>query len=266
MKSTYSALFYLLIQTRKGVSDWKTLILKRLNTVQRGVIMGGRGAESGMHFSIPSGGGHYSPYAVSEQLPKTSKEAIGKKGKASTISEALKTVNPNFSKQHAEYSENCQRCVVAYELQRRGYKVEAQPTYANDKWNASYKIGNTYMDLWRGAFRHAKTERVGASRVDKVLDNITKKMKSYGSGARAVVSINYKGKKNDAHVFNVENVRGRIYYVDAQTGDRYNRASMRNLFNITKTRDTTLTRTDNLRISERSKEFVWTKDRNRRRR
>lgn len=218
-----------------------------------------------MHFSIPSGGGNFSPYAVSEQLPKTSKEAIGKKGKASTISEALKSVNPNFSRRHSEYSMNCQRCVVAYELQRRGYKVEAQPTYANDKWNKAYNVGGTHMGLWRGAFRHAKTVNVGASRGDKVLDNITKRMKAYGPGARAVVSINYKG-VGEGHVFNVENVRGRIHYVDAQTGNRYNRASMRNLFSITKTRDTTLTRTDNLRISERSKEFVWTKDRNRRRR
>lgn len=265
MKSTYSALFYLLIQTRKGVSDWKTLILKRLNTVQRGVIMGGRGAESGMHFSIPSGGGHYSPYAVSEQLPKTSKEAIGKKGKASTITEALKSVNPNYSARYSEYSQNCQRCVVAYELQRRGYKVEAQPTFKGDTWGMKRNISGTYMDRWRGAFRHAKTERVGASRGDNVLDNIARKMKEYGPGARAVVSINYKGSRV-GHVFNVENVRGRIRYVDAQNGHQYNRASMRNLFAITKTRETTLTRTDNLRISERSKEFVWTKDRNRRRR
>lgn len=62
--------------------------------------------------------------------------------------------------------------------------------------------------------------------------------------------------------FSVENVGGRVQYVDAQTGQRYNQASMRNLFKITKNTDTTLTRTDNLRISERSKEFVWQRNRN----
>lgn len=226
--------------------------------------MGGRGSESGLTFSVPNGGGNYSDYSLSEQLPKTSKEAIGKKGKPHSIATALKTVNPNYSNAYSEYSENCQRCVVAYELQRRGYNVEAQPTYEGDKWGASHKVGNMYMDRWRGAFRHAKSVSVGASNSEKVLGKISKEMKSYGAGARAVVSINYKGRGHGGHVFNVENVGGNIQYVDAQTGQRYNRASMRNLFNITRTQDTTLTRTDNLKISERSKEFVWQKDRNKR--
>lgn len=224
--------------------------------------MGGRGSSSGMTFSIPSGGSNYSPYSVSEQLPKTSKEAIGIKGKPRSIATALKTVNPNYSNLYSEYSENCQRCVVAYELQRRGYDVEAQPTYENDTWNSSFKIGNMYMDRWRGAFRHAKSVSVGSPSGDKVLRNIATEMKSYGPGARAVVSINYKGRGHNGHVFNVENVGGKVQYVDAQTGNRYNQASMKNLFMITRNSDTTLTRTDNLRISERSKEFVWQRNRN----
>lgn len=226
--------------------------------------MGGRGSESGISFSIPNGGGDFSNYSLSEQLPKTSKEAIGKKGKPHSIATALKSVNPNYSASYSEYSENCQRCVVAYELQRRGYNVEAQPTYEGDKWGASHKVGNMYMDRWRGAFRHAKSVSVGSSSGEKVLSNIAKEMKSYGAGSRAVVSINYRGRNSGGHVFNVENVGGHIQYVDAQSGQRYNRASMRNLFSITKNPDTTLTRTDNLRISERSKEFVWQKERNKR--
>lgn len=224
--------------------------------------MGGRGSQSGLSFSIPNGGGNFSKYSVSEQLPKTSKEAIGTKGKPRSIATALKTVNPNYSNDYSEYSENCQRCIVAYELQRRGYNVEAQPTYENDKWNASHKVDNMYMDRWRGAFRHAKSVAVGSPSGEKVLSNIASEMKSYGPGARAVVSINYKGKGHGGHVFSVENVGGRVQYVDAQTGQRYNQASMRNLFKITKNTDTTLTRTDNLRISERSKEFVWQRNRN----
>lgn len=226
-------------------------------------MFGGRGSQSALTFSIPNGGDdNFSPYSLSEQLPKTLKDAVGTKGKAHSIAMALKTVNPNFSRLYSEYSENCQRCIVAYELQRRGYDVEAQPTYKGDTWNQSIRIGNTYMDKWRGAFRHAKTDNVGANSGDKVLKNIAAKMKSFGPGARAVVSINYKGDSHEGHVFNVENVGGRVQYVDAQDGYRYNQASMKNLFAITKTNDTTLTRTDNLRISERSKEFVWQRNRN----
>lgn len=226
--------------------------------------MGGRGSESGLSFSIPSGGHNFTNYSLGEQLPKTSKEALGRKGKQRSIATALKTVNPNRNPAYSEYSENCQRCVVAYELQRRGYNVEAQPTYDGDKWSTSHKVGNMYMDRWRGAFRHAKSVAVGSPSGEKVLKNIAAEMKSYGPGARAVVSINYKGRGHGGHVFNVENVGGRVQYVDAQTGNRYNQASMRNLFKITNNKDTTLTRTDNLRISERSKEFVWQRDRNKR--
>lgn len=35
--------------------------------------MGGRGSESGLSFSIPSGGNNFTNYSLSEQLPKTQK-------------------------------------------------------------------------------------------------------------------------------------------------------------------------------------------------
>lgn len=41
--------------------------------------MGGRGSESGLSFSIPSGGHNFTNYSLSEQLPKNSKEALGHK-------------------------------------------------------------------------------------------------------------------------------------------------------------------------------------------
>lgn len=110
--------------------------------------MGGRGSESSLSFSIPSGRHNFTNYSLSEQLPKNSKEALGRKGKQHSIATALKTVNPNRNPAYSEYSENCQRCVVAYELQRRGYNVEAQPTYDGDKWSASHKVGNMFMDRW----------------------------------------------------------------------------------------------------------------------
>ncbi len=40
--------------------------------------------------------------------------------------EDLAKANPNY-KQGAEYRENCQRCVPAYELRPRGYDVQAKP-------------------------------------------------------------------------------------------------------------------------------------------
>lgn len=229
--------------------------------------MGGRGGRSGMQFAIPRGGGdNFSRNALMEQPPETLREALGTKGAAKTIDNAMKNANPYFSRSFSEYSENCQRCVVAYELRRRGYDVIAQATYAGDKWPQSISVNGQNYGRWRGAFQHAKTDAVGAAgnntRAEtKVLNNIASKMKEYGNGARAIIRIGYRG-AHIGHVFNVENRGGHIYYVDAQTGTRYINADMKNLMKIVDTKSVTVTRTDNLRVSNRAKEFVWQRKRN----
>lgn len=222
--------------------------------------MGGRG--SAFNFTIPNGGGGGSQaFALSERLPETVKQAIGTKGKAKSVADALKNVNPFYSRAYSEYSENCQRCVVAYELRRRGYDVEAQPTYQGDTWPQVIPVNGQRFGRWRGAFRGAKTENVGARGNNakaeaRVLDNLKNKMKEWGPGARAVVNIQYRGRGN-GHVFNVENQGGQVSFVDAQSGNRYNTGSMKNLLHVVETGTVGLTRTDNLRISDRAKNLVW---------
>ena len=192
-----------------------------------------------MQFSIPNGSGdNFQRNALMEKPPETLREALGTKGAAKTIDNAMNNANPYYSTSYSEYSENCQRCVVAYEL----------------------------MGRWRGAFRHAKTDRVGVagnnSRAEaKVLDNISAKMKEYGNGSRAIIRIGYRG-AHVGHVFNVENRGGHMYFIDAQTGQRYINADMRNLMKIVDTKSVSVTRTDNLQISNRAKEFVWQRNRN----
>ena len=57
--------------------------------------------------------------------------ALGKQGKPKTPEEALANANAaNYNKDRA-YQINCQRVVWAYELQRRGYDVEALPNNDN---------------------------------------------------------------------------------------------------------------------------------------
>ena len=228
--------------------------------------MGGRGGGSGLHFSIPSGGGNFPTNALMEEPPKTLKEALGTKGASKSMSDAYNNANPYFSKAFSSYSENCQRCVVAYELRRRGYDVIAQPTFEGDKWPTNVPVNGRLMGRWRGAFQNAKTDFVGVSGNNakaeaKVLSNITSKLKDYGKGARAIVRIGYRG-SHTGHVFNVENQGGRAVYVDAQTGTRYTHADMQNLMKIVDTNSVSLTRTDNLRVSGRAKEFVWQRNRN----
>ena len=62
---------------------------------------------------------------------------LGRKGTDVVASVAMDSVNPNYDK-GTRWQENCQRCVWAYEFQRRGYNVDIgvieQRTKNNDKW------------------------------------------------------------------------------------------------------------------------------------
>lgn len=217
-------------------------------------FFGGRGASY-----LPPTGSNNGNWATSvgTRIAETLKEAIGKKGKSMEMKEAYEGANPNFDRSllpYSEYTENCQRCVVAYELRRRGYNVTAQPTYQGDTLPISMVRGNVKWGRWQGAFKGARPESVGGKTSDKVYDNIMAKMNKYGNGSRAVVSITYKGQRI-GHVFNIENRKGTIMAVDAQSGERIR---LRQFLKITENSRTTIVRTDNLRVSDRAKNMVTT--------
>lgn len=182
-------------------------------------------------------------------MPGTLKEAIGDQGAPMSMIAAYSGANPHYSTDYAEYSYNCQRCVVAYELRRRGYDVEALPTYKGDILPYSVTSSNA---RWMGAFQNAKSTSVGASTQKAAISNIKSQMSSWGDGSRAIVRVGWKN-SNTGHVFNVENHSGKMYYVDAQTGSRVNINQYMSLANTSTVR---LVRTDNLRISERAKNSV----------
>lgn len=215
--------------------------------------MGGRGSSynTGNRPTAGGGGGgadNFSPFGVGQQIPGVGglKEAIGEKGRPYSIDNALKETNPNHSYSYSEYSENCQRCVVAYELRRRGYDVTALPTYKGDTLPVVNAYGN---GRWQMAFRGARPVKVGSSNPKTAQQNLERKMQSYGSGSRGVVRI-------PGHVFNVENVRGKIRYVEAQTGIKYDSRNVFSLMSGKQTSNIQLIRTDNLRISDRARNLV----------
>ena len=213
--------------------------------------MGGRGSSWNNNNRPSAGGsgsGNFSPYGVGQKIPDSGglKESIGTKGRPYSIDNALKNVNPNHSYQYSEYSENCQRCVVAYELRRRGYNVTALPTYEGDTLPQVNAYGN---GRWQMAFKGAKSVKVGSTSASKTQANLEAKMRSYGSGSRAVVRI-------PGHVFNVENVGGKIRYVEAQTGQKYTSNKIFSNMSSRQTSNISLIRTDNLRISDRARHLV----------
>lgn len=213
--------------------------------------MGGRGSFSESN-ERPEGSSGNSKQKwtgnVAQPIPPSGhlREAIGTKGKPFKPSDALVHVNPNYDPRTSEFSENCQRCVVAYELRRRGYDVTALPTYDGDTMGRhAYGLNHRYQM----AFRHARVENVGANNPDRVQRNVESRLLSWGNGSRAIVSI-------PGHVFNAENRNGKIIYVDAQTGIRYTSNRTFGRINRGGLRSVSVMRTDNLRISDRARELV----------
>lgn len=212
--------------------------------------MGGRGASS---FTDRRRDRRFSS-GLGTRIAGTLKEAIGPRGEPDSIAQAARSANPLFSREYSEYSENCQRVVVAYELRRRGYKVYAQPTFSTDDMGSithvDYRRG-TYSSRWSGAFQHARPENVGARTGRAMVGNVERRMASYGDGARAILQVQWR--RGGGHVFNVEQRNGRTLYIDAQVNRRYTQGE---LARAVKPGSVNIVRTDNLRISERARKSV----------
>lgn len=216
--------------------------------------MGGRGQRRYNPGRVGTSSGPKWSNGIGTKVDGTLKEAIGEKGSPIPPTSAASGANPNFDRSftYAEYTMNCQRCVVAYELRRRGYDVRAQPTYRGDTLPYSTKGGNA---RWMGAFRGAKSIDVGADRNSTVRKNIESEMKGFGPGSRGIILVRFQG-TTSGHVFNVENVGGKIRYYDAQMGES---VKINDHLSGTSPAHTRLVRTDNLRMSDRAKNFVTTR-------
>lgn len=217
--------------------------------------MGGRGAK-GLQEATPGGGGGRDGddgWSTTPDFRSYSnlKQAIGTKGKSMGIEAAAKGANPYYNRQYREFSENCQRSVIAYELRRRGYNVTAQPTYKGDVLPAdAVANGNGY---WQGAFKGGQAVKVKGTTAKAMQNSFEKKIKSYGNNSRSTLAFGWKGRGHDGHVINVEVQKGKVHYIDAQIGKRYDGAK---LFREIVPGTVTTMRTDNLRISERAKKSV----------
>lgn len=151
---------------------------------------------------------------IQEQRFKVADEYINKnfkkiKGEHS-ISEDLKSVNPNYSK-NGYYKINCQRCSYAYELRRRGYDVEAYP---NDD-DYGRKKGTFWTKQMKPTETYEFNNNIGASRLN---NKISEKVLNAGDGSRFAIEVQWS-RSRTGHLFIVENVGGQVKYFDAQTGE-----------------------------------------------
>lgn len=134
-----------------------------------------------------------------------------------TASQDLAAVNPSFGTRDPRWTNNCQRCVPAYEMRRRGYDVVAKPREldSNGMPSASDRVANGWMGTFSGA-RFETCSGTGRARCDSL-------MRQWGDGARAEVYIKWHKTKQmrrdpGAHVFIAENIGGKVVYRDPQNG------------------------------------------------
>lgn len=133
-------------------------------------------------------------------------------------------VNPNFGADRG-YDTNCALCVVAAELNARGYNVEA--AIRDNVWRGSSDIFDLASVSTDDALIPARTwaryshlsGSVSWKTRTQVGNQITKKMTSWGDGSRAIFTFEWSGYRS-AHTINLVNRGGTVYAVDTQSGKR----------------------------------------------
>lgn len=120
----------------------------------------------------------------------------------------LAATNPNFNDGNPRNQDNCTHTVVAYELRRKGYDVEATPAPRGGGRVYNSEILNRWVD-GDGRARYIQNYVSTKKKMDAVATE-------WGDGARGWVTMIHKG--GGGHIFVVENVGGKIRYIDPQSG------------------------------------------------
>lgn len=191
---------------------------------------------------------------VPDNLPASTIEVIGEKGNPIPPETLAETVNPHYLE--AGYTDNCQRCVVGYELGRRGYDVEAMAfdgsyltTQSVFDISTQFRSGESYGTYITGEKynpRFAQKEYPFNQSPKTTANSIIRAMTDWGDGARATMEISWR--RGGAHVVNVENTKGKVRIIDAQSGMIFD--NIEGYLSRTKCAETELRRTDILKIRD----------------
>lgn len=128
-----------------------------------------------------------------------------------SILEALAGANPNYEK-GKEYQYNCQRCVIAYEMRRRGYAVSAKPRELTASGGLAI---DPFPYSWMEAFVSTPLQCGNGTGLNEIKTH----MESWGLSSRAIIFIQWEGEPATTHVFIAENLRHGVRFLDPQTGE-----------------------------------------------
>ncbi len=141
----------------------------------------------------------YNKYSMTGDI--VAKQLYIKRGKPMSIKRAYEGANPSYSKGR-QWKHNCQRCVCAYELRRRGYDVVAMPKMHGDKMHNGGEF-----------FQDAALKRVSGL----TFAQLEKQLMKAKPGARFIIEVRWP-RSRVGHTFNAERLKKSIKYVDGQPG------------------------------------------------
>ena len=231
-------------------------------------------AKKGPNGAVTSGGDHSGQYAMmqnakpaetheehltrrQEQLETARQNRVKREAKLigapliqgeHTREDDLMAVNPNFvAGRNGVWENNCQRCVVAYELRRRGIDVTALPCLSDP--NEETKI----RDDWQKLLGNARFPKLAISKAADRKNAVDGQMLKWGEGSRATVYVQWNSR--EAHVFCAEVVSGKVIFVDPQSGEY----GVERYFSEQKSPFVALARVDKLKIDDYSKKAAEAK-------
>lgn len=149
------------------------------------------------------------------------KVQLVKKKSTSTYQDDVKVVNPGWKKQDVAHTYNCTHCVVAMELRRRGYDVEAAPIdSARGKKLSEYSKIFDGID-WTKTQSEVKIPKKfmenPAQHKQRTLDTLDRDLTTFGNGARGVLQLQQTG-SGVSHVVSWEVKSHKVIYSDSQSG------------------------------------------------
>ena len=150
-----------------------------------------------------------------------------KKGEPMSFEQADgKSPNPNFGKEGASYTHNCQTCVVIYELRRRGFDVEAKGVGYDGKLRGiqlsiGQNAGRAYVgkeDSWYMGYALSYYSRASKKAYTGLMDEFMDRTKEPGR-----YTFSYKNRGyHSAHILCFERFEnGDGFFYDPQSGSKY---------------------------------------------
>lgn len=133
--------------------------------------------------------------------------------KLETLDETLRRVNPSKGSHLASSGNNCCLCTIGFDMRRRGYDVMAKQ---NAPINLLYDVSNEDVAwMYKGA----------TTKVTKTADGLQKALENQPKGSRGAAFCTW-GNGTSGHVIAYEVGKdGKPVFYDAQTGDKYSKAS-----------------------------------------